>query len=112
MSNSIIIDSRENGSIEWIVDDGTSDILTIAPDSDSFKDFVLDTGYTLTLNESGGTQQVFTVGSGITLSSSAKSISIAYDSSLVSEKIWKGQLVSDSKAVGVYLRIFIEIKHS
>lgn len=109
MSNTANLDSRQKGTLEWYLDFGTSDVAVIVPDSDSLADFVLDSGYTLTLDEGKATEKILTVGNGITLDTQDKSISIALDTSTMEKKTYTGCLVSDSKVVGVYLKKHINV---
>lgn len=65
----------------------------------------LDTGYTLTLDAGLATEQIYTVGSGLTLSSATNSVIWNLDTSQLQAKTYTGTLESDSKVSGMYLKI-------
>lgn len=62
----------------------------------------MDSGYTLTLDKGLATEQVYTVGSGLTLDAPNKTITWAFGSELDQAKDYVGELVSDSRVIGVY----------
>ena len=59
--SSVSLDLRSNCTIDILVDFGVVDVITFA----GFQ--TLDTGYTITLDAGETSEQVYTVGSGLTL---------------------------------------------
>ncbi len=65
----------------------------------------LDTGYTLTING-----QTYTVGSGITLTTSPQNtITWGFDFTTFTAGVYYGQITSDSKDLGVYFKRKIKL---
>ena len=90
------LDVRQNNKIEYFVDNGVSDVLTIAGFTS------LDSGYTLAIGN-----ETYTVGNGLTLG--ANSISWAVDTTTFGVGVHNGTLVSDSSVAGVYFKCQIEM---
>ena len=82
--------------------------VTYAPSFDGIPQ--LDTGYTLTLDPGLATEVVYTVGSGLTLSSFTSSVVWNLDTSVLQNKTYTGILESDSKVSGVYLKVNLQLE--
>lgn len=92
------LDLRQNTILEILIDSGVNDVI-------SWNDInQLDTGYTLTLDAGLTSEQIYTVGSGLTLVSSTNSITWQLDTSILETKKYTGVLVSDSKVAGIYFK--------
>jgi len=100
--NQTIIDLRQTAQTVVKMDFGTSAVVTWSGIAS------MDTGYTLTLDEGLPTEQVYTVGSGLTLG--ASSIAWNIGAEIAKRKTYTGVLVSDTKVVGAYLRIGIKLE--
>jgi len=69
----------------------------------------LDTAYKLILDEGLATEQVYTVGSGLSLVEEENTVIWALDTAPLSVKNYSGYLVSDSNIDGIYLQINIKL---
>ena len=96
------LDLRQNNVMEFLVDQGSIGVITFSGISQ------MDTGYTLILDEGLTTEQTFTVGSGIDLDVPTSSINWTFDTTGWEKKIYTGQVVSDSRVLGIYFKIKIE----
>jgi hypothetical protein len=97
MKDSVTIDLRQTGKIRFLVDPGVQYAPSITLD-----DQTLDSGYTLTI--AGNT---YTVGSGLALDAPTKTIIWNLDTTGIAGGEYEGELISDSKVSGVYLKIDI-----
>ena len=101
------IDLKQKDSLCVKIDKGTSGSLNF--DLSAIPN--MDTGYTLTLDVEQDTEQIYTVGSGLTISDTTNVI-WAFGPELSESRTYIGKFESDSQAIGTYVRFYLTVEIS
>ena len=70
----------------------------------------MDSGYTLILDEEQDTQQIYTVGSGLTINTTT--VVWDFSTELSESKTYLGRFESDSQTIGTYVRFYLTVEVS